>query len=53
LSTDRSAPVVERITGDDWEHLRAVRLGALADSPSAFGSSLEREQQYDEERWRE
>jgi len=53
LSTDRSAPVVEQVEGDARAHLRAVRLAALADSPSAFGSTLEREQQYDEQRWRE
>ena len=53
MSTDRSAALVERVEGQHWARLRAVRLAALADAPSAFGSSLEREQHYDEERWRD
>ena len=44
---------VVRATADDWAAVRSVRLAALAESPSAFGSSLSREQAYDEDRWRD
>jgi ribosomal protein S18 acetylase RimI-like enzyme len=45
--------LVRRGTGDDWPRLQNLRLAALADSPSAFGSSLEREREYREDEWRE
>jgi RimJ/RimL family protein N-acetyltransferase len=43
---------VRQATAEEWADLRAIRVAALTDSPSAFGATLDRELAYDEERWR-
>lgn len=40
------------LTSQDWIAWRVLRLRALADSPRAFGSTLEDWQSADEARWR-
>ena len=44
---------VRRMTPEDWQIWRAVRLAALTDAPRAFASTLDREQGYDERTWRD
>jgi predicted GNAT family acetyltransferase len=46
-------PEVLRLGPDDWELFREIRLRSLADSPDAFGSTLEREQAFTEADWRQ
>ncbi len=38
---------------EDWERVRDIRLRALADAPSAYGSRLDEEQDRPESFWRE
>jgi ribosomal protein S18 acetylase RimI-like enzyme len=43
---------LRRIGPDDWELFREIRLSSLAESPDAFGSTLEHEQGFAEDDWR-
>jgi len=45
-------PVVELLTPDQWERIRAIRLRALEDSGHAFGGTFEAESAEDEATWR-
>lgn len=44
---------VRRVTGDEWQALRDIRLRALADSPDAFGSTYAEASARPERWWRE
>jgi ribosomal protein S18 acetylase RimI-like enzyme len=43
---------LRRVTADDWETWRPVRLAALAEAPDAFGSTLDDWADAPEHRWR-
>lgn len=44
--------MIRRLGPDEVGVLAALRLAALADAPTAYASTLEREEAYDDERWR-
>lgn len=43
---------IRRLTADDWEQYRDIRLDALRTDPDAFASTFERESAFDEDMWR-
>ena len=43
--------LVRETIPDDWQALRDIRLEALRDAPSAFGSTYEREVQCGDDHW--
>jgi len=47
-----STPVVELLTPDQWQRVRAIRLKALTESGHAFGGTFETESAEDEATWR-
>lgn len=44
---------IVRLTGDEWQTYRDVRLAALEEAPSAFGSRLDDERRRTEAEWRD
>ncbi len=48
-----SRVTVRQTTEDDWQTWRDLRLRALKDTPTAFGSTFERETAFTEVEWRD
>jgi GNAT superfamily N-acetyltransferase len=44
---------IRRIRSEEWWELRSLRLRALAEVPTAYGSTLAEEQTYSDEVWHE
>ena len=44
---------IRRLRADEWKIYRELRLRALADSPDAFGSTLELEEVKPDDHWKE
>lgn len=51
--SDTKDTQIRRIRADEWLKMRSLRLHALANAPTAYGSTLAHEQSYSEEVWRE
>lgn len=53
VTDDTPSTIVWRLTPDDWQVFRDVRLASLRDSPQAFSATLESALARDEASWRE
>lgn len=49
----RSHTTVRRVVASEWQALRKLRLAALGSDPLAFGSTLAKESDLPDQRWRE
>jgi GNAT superfamily N-acetyltransferase len=46
-------PIIRRVRSEEWPMIRAQRLRALRADPQAFGSTLAREIEFEDDLWRE
>lgn len=49
---DQLLPGIRRLAAADWEALRAIRLEMIADTPRAYGESLESARAQSDAQWR-
>jgi GNAT superfamily N-acetyltransferase len=49
--TSETSVTVRAVRPEEWQRFRDVRLRALADSPDAFGSTLEQERDHGRAKW--
>lgn len=47
-----SEAIIRRLDPDEWERFREIRLAALLDAPTAFGSTYAQSVKYTEHIWR-
>lgn len=52
MSRPEDRVVIRALPQDDWSIHRRIRLAALRTNPEAFGSTLERNEAFDEDEWR-
>lgn len=50
---ERQAVALSRLTAENWQTYRAIRLAMLEESPSAFGSTHAEATSFDERLWRQ
>src|SRR5512146_943456 len=52
MQNDGPVVLIREVTPDDWRALRDIRLAALYEAQSAFGSTYAQEATFPEARWR-
>jgi GNAT superfamily N-acetyltransferase len=50
--TSESTLIIRLCGPNDWQHLRAIRLEALSDTPEAYGSTYEESVRWSDAQWK-